>query len=180
MSMAQVGILSLSQLQLHDHSNANTGGAINTVARATGGPVKITSGAMRSTLNAAMTLLKRVIIRENSPGSMDLNYDVTRTGSAGNVNAQARIYRAGAAIWNGVLNNEVAGPTTFSDPNIVLDLLAGDTIEIWGQRVTAGAVCEVTDLEIAYTGTITRLSDKALFTPLVLTAAADILYTVIS
>jgi hypothetical protein len=176
--LAQVGVLSLSQLQLHDHYNLNSGGPVNTLSRVASATVKINHAAAVNTSYAAWVMMKRVLILEDSPGTMDINYTLLNTLGAGSVNAQARIYRAGVLIWSGVDNAEVAGPTIFTDPAIAVDLLSGDCIEIWGYK-TGATACRVTAMEICYSGYITALCRRTLNAALLLTVASDILYEVV-
>jgi len=180
--MSQVGVLSMSQLQLHDHYDDSSGGIINVHSRVASATIKIQAPAIRDTAAGVgvFAMMKRILIRENSLGTMDINYTLARVGGAGTVHGQVQIWRAGAAIWTGVDNNTAAGPTVFTDAAIPQDLLAGDCIEIWGY-VSAGAaaICRIFDMDVCYTGFITSLSRRVLNAALQLTAAADILYTVI-
>lgn len=178
---AQVGVLSLSQLQLHDHYNENSGGVINRIGRVASATVKMTGGGQRTTTAGAWVLLKRFIVLEDTPGTMDINVELTRAGAAGTVHCEARLYRGttGALLWTGVDNSEVAGPTVFTDAAVAIDLLAGDRIEIWGYKIGAGTICSVDDLECCYTGYITHFSRRAVNAAILLTAASDILYTVV-
>lgn len=178
--MAQVGVLSLSQLELHDHYDLNTGGPILEVTRAPSANIRILSAVQRVTVAGVGVWgrLKQVLIRQDTVGSMDLNYTLTRGGGAGTVHAQARIYRNGAAIWTGVDNATAAGPTIFTDAAIAQDLIYGDTLELWGY-VSAGAttICVVEQLEYLWDSSITAVSRIDLTVALGITGAG-ILYTV--
>ena len=160
----QVGVLSLSQLQIHDHYNLNSGGPIITVARGNSANVRITNAPAvatpaGSTLNR---MLKRTIILQDTAGAMTLSYDAEMIPGAGgnSCHARAHIYRAGAIIWTGTNNVlAAAGVTACTDANIVLNLLAGDCIEVWGHIVVgAGEVLEVSALTLRYDATITEIS----------------------
>ena len=176
----QVGILSLAQLQIHDHYNDNSGGPINLISRANSANVRIASGGSMSAAGVGTWgLLARALIQENTPGVMTINYTLTRAGGAGTVHAQARIYRAGALIWSGIDNATAAGPTVYTDAAIALDLLSQDVIDIWGY-VSAGAttICDVDTVEVCYDATLVQLSRRVLTVPLALTGAG-ILYSVV-
>jgi hypothetical protein len=161
--MAQVGVLSLSQLQLHDHYNLNSGGPILTIARANSANIRITNAALvADTGVGADTMLKRTVILQDTTGAMTIVYDGELTPGAGgnSCHIQAHIFRAGVAIWNGT-NNVVAaaGLVAYTDANIVLNLLAGDCIEVWGHIVVGIAESvEVSNLTIRYDATITEIS----------------------
>ena len=180
--MAQVGVLSMSQLQLHDHYDDNSGGPINVHSRIASATIKIANPALRDTVAGVgvFAVMKRVLISENSLGTMDINYSLARVGGAGTVHGEARIYRGVTLLWSGVDNNTIAGPTVYTDAAVAIDLLVGDTIEVWGY-VSAGAaaICRIFDMEVCYTGYITSLSRRVLNAALQLTVAADIQYTVI-
>jgi hypothetical protein len=180
----QVGILSLSQLQLHDHYNLNSGGPINLISRTDSANARLNSGGSMTVAGVGVWgLMARILIQEDSPGAggggMNINYTLTRAGGAGTVHAQARIYRAGALIWNGVDNSTAAGPTVYNDPTIVLNLLAQDVIDVWGY-VSAGAttICDVSAVEVCYDATLVQLSRRVLTVPLALTGTG-LLYEVI-
>lgn len=176
--MGQIGVLSLSQLQIHDHYNWNTGGPINTITRVDSATVKISHAAAANTSQTAFTLMKRILILEDSPGVMNINLTLLNVAGAGTVHGQARIYRAGALVWSGVDNAEAGGPTICNDPAIAFDLLAGDLIDVWGYR-TGATQCRVTAMEICYSGYLTALSRRVLNAAILLSAASDILYQVV-
>lgn len=175
--MAQIGIVASAQLQLHDHYDGSSGGPVNTIIRVAAATTKMYSSSQKTTTNAAWTLLKRIRVDEASPGTCNITYDLSRTGPAGNVNGQAHIYRNGSSIWDGAVNNEVAGPTTFTDAAVAIDFQVGDLIEVWGQRVTAGVGCMIEAEEVLYTGYIQKLARRELAAYLALTPASDILWT---
>lgn len=182
--MAQVGVLSMSQLQLHDHYDINTGGIINATARVASATAKMVSPNVVTTGAGigAWAVMKRIVLREDSTGTMNIVYTLTRTGGAGTVHAQARIYRGttGALLWSGVDNSTAAGPTVYTDAAVAIDLLYGDRVEVWGY-VSAGALttCTLEQQECQYDGYITLLSRRALNAALLLTAASDVLYTAV-
>jgi hypothetical protein len=159
--MMQVGVLSLSQLQLHDHYNFDSGGPILTVTRANSANVRLISAAivMSAAGVGAATMMKRIVLDQDSPGAMTILHTATRAGGAGTIHTQARVMRAGVSIWDGVDNPTVAGPTIFTDAAIALDLLQNDCIEIWG-HVAAGAatICAVEALEVCFDATITSIA----------------------
>lgn len=178
--MAQVGVLSLSQLQLHDHYDWNTGGPIVELTRTASANVRITSAAQRFSAAGVGTWarMKQVLIRQDTVGAMDINYTLTRAGGAGTVHARARIYRGATLLWSGVDNSTAAGPTIFTDAGVAQDLIYGDTLELWGY-VSAGAttICVVETLEYLWDSTITEISRIALAGAIAVTGAG-VLYTV--
>jgi hypothetical protein len=140
--------------------------------------LKISNNAVVNHGNVApFALFKRIVVLEDSLGTMRVDYDLECTVPAGgvSVHGQSRIYRGATLLWSGVDNPEAAGPTTFSDAAIAQDLLAGDTIEVWGYRIGATSV-EISNMRIYYTGSITSLSRRLLTTALPITGA-DMLYT---
>jgi len=179
--MAQVGILSMAQLQLHDHYNYDSGGPILEMTRTPSANVRILSAAQRFS-DAGVgdwARLKQIYIGSDTLGSMDINYTLTRAGGAGTVHAQARLYRGATLLVAGDDNPEAAGPTIFTDAAVAQDLLAGDTVELWG-RVSAGGAttrCVVETLELLWDCSITSISRWPVTVALAVTGAA-IDYTV--
>lgn len=178
--MPQVGVLSLSQLELHDHYDLNTGGPILEVTRAASANVRIASPIQRVTPAGVgvWARLKQVLIRQDTVGVMDINYTLTRAGGAGTVHAQARIYRAGAAIWTGADSATAGGPTVYTDAGVAQDLIYGDTLELWGY-VSAGAttICVVETLQYLWDCSITAITRIPVTVALAITGAG-VLYTV--
>ena len=172
---AQVGVLSLSQLALHDHWDPNSGGPIVLVARLDSATVKINHAAVVVEAGTVQVAVKRILILENSPGVCSINFTIFNTLGAGMAHGRVHIIRAGAVIWSGTQRNEAAGPNSFTDAAIALDLLAGDIIELRAWR-TGATTCEVSDLLVCYDGYISTITRRALNTALLLTAASDILY----
>lgn len=172
---AQVGILSLSQLQLHDHYNYNSGGPILSVARVAAATVKINHAAAVVEGGTTQVAVKRIMILEDSPGTCDINFTITNTLGAGTANGRVHIVRAGAVIWSGILRNEIAGPNTYTDAGVAVDLLAGDIIELRASR-TGATTCLVEDFQVCYDGYVSTITRRALNAALLLTAASDILY----
>ena len=165
--MSQVGVLSLAQLQIHDHGDLNSGGLIATLARTDSATVKISNATARAMIVAAFVRMKQTVILAPSPGSMRVLFTLTRTGAAGTAHGQVRIYRGSTAIFMGADFSEVAGPTIETETAITQDLQALDTIEIWGY--TTGGNCNIDTMQICYTGTITLLSRITLTAPLAVT-----------
>ncbi len=172
---AQVGILSLSQLQLHDHYNFNSGGPILSIARLASASIKINHAAAVVEAGTTQVAVKRILILEDSPGTCDINVTIFNTLGAGTANARVHILRAGAVIWSGLLRNEVAGPNDYTDAGVAVDLLAGDIIELRASR-TGATTCEVSNFQICYDGYVSTITRRALNAALLLTAASDILY----
>jgi hypothetical protein len=175
--MPQVGILSSAQLQTHDHYDYTSGGPILTITRANSANVKITNAAVRTSTAGDLVdrMWKRTLIKQATAGAMRINYTAELDPAAGgdSCHVQAHIYRAGAAIWNGT-NNVVAGggAVIYTDNNIVLDLLAGDAVEIWGHIVVGGGEQILfSQLELCFDAGITLLSRHALTVPLALSVA---------
>ena len=176
----QVGVQSGARIGIHNHSNISQGGLINTIGRVSSATLKINNPTLRSTGLPAFTRLKQVRINEDSPGTMRIDYDLECTVVAGgnSVHGQSRIYRGATLLWSGVDNTELAGPTTYSDVGIAIDLLAGDMVEVWGYRV-AGTVCEISNMVVRYTGSFLSLLQRVLTTALPITGA-DVDYTIIT
>jgi hypothetical protein len=178
---AQVGILSLAQLQIHDHYNDNVGGPILTVTRADSANVRILSGPQRFSPAGvgAWAMMKRIQVLQDSPGACTINYTLTRAGGAGTIHAQARLCRGATLLLAGADNSTAAGPTVFTDAALAQDLLAGDLIEVWGY-VSAGAatICVIEALEVCYDATITSIARWPVTVALALTGAG-LGYTVI-
>lgn len=168
-------------LQAHDHYDWESGGPMATVERTDSANVRIIAAAARVTPAGVgvWSLMKMILIQEKSAGVMTLNYTLARAGGAGTVHGQARIYRAGVAIWIGADNAELNGPTVYTDAAIAQDLDIDDRIEVWGY-VAAGAttVCHVEGLEICYDAEIVELARRELSAPIGL-ADAGILHTVV-
>jgi hypothetical protein len=175
----QIGVVSMAQLQLHDHYNLNTGGLINTVVRVADWLTKIDHPANSQTGSLTYVKLKSVLILEASPGTMNSTFELTRTGAAGNARALVRVYRLGALIWSGDEGITAAGPLTCPDLAIPVDLLYGDLVEIWGRVTAAGALCNVFAWEMGWTGYISHLSRRHLLTSLTLADDADFLYVLV-
>lgn len=179
--MAQVGVLSLSQLALHDHYDWNSGGPIDVYGRVSSATVKITNAAVIANNNAApFECYKRILVLQDSPGTMRIDYDLECTVVlAGNVaHGQSRIYRGAALLWSGVDNPEVAGPVAYQDAAIAIDLQAGDTIEVWGYVIDAGGGgpnCSISQMLVRYTGSVNCMSRRVLTTALPVTGG-DMLY----
>ncbi len=176
----QIGVVSAAQLELHDHYNVNSGGSILTRTRVDSANVRISNGADRFTPNGVgvWALLKQIVVLDDTPGAMTINYDLTRGGGAGTIHGQARIYRAGALLWSGVDNAEMNGPTTYTDAAIAQDLLALDTIEVWGY-VSAGAAtnCHISNMTCSWDMQLTSIARWPITIPLAMTGAG-ILYVV--
>ena len=175
--MPQVGILSMAQLQLHDHYDWNSGGPILTVERTNSANVRITNAAIVNGTPGDLVdrMFKRTIVWQDTAGAMTLNYTAELDPAAGgdSCHVQAHIYRAGVAIWDGA-NNVIAaaGANVYTDANIVLDLLEGDAIEVWGHVVVGGAeTVIISQLEICYDATIHMISRRHLSVPLALSVA---------
>jgi hypothetical protein len=167
----QVGVLSLSQLQFHDHYDYNSGGPINVVSRAISANVRISgSGAMTAAGVGVYACLNRILFLEASPGGMTINFTLTRAGGAGDVNGQWRIYSAtGVLLHSGIDRTTNAGPTIYSE-NIAHDFLENERLEFWGYvRVGATTVCDLSAEELCYDATITYLSRRLLTTALPIT-----------
>jgi hypothetical protein len=181
---AQVGILSLAQLQLHDHYNDNSGGIINVLARTASATQKINNLAARQTTSPAWVMVKSILILENSPGApaggMDIDWLLSCAGG-GVAHSQVRVYRAGIAVFTGADLSTAGVATPETEANIILDLEVNDLVEIWGYHSVGGAgkVCQVDTEHVCYTGTIISLSRRALQTALQTTPAADILYQIL-
>lgn len=177
--MSQVGVLSLSQLQAHDHYGANNGGPILVVSRTASATLKMQSGPQRFTPAGVGTwaMLKRIQVLEDSPGTADILFTMTRAGGAGTIHGQVRIYRGATNLFTGVDNSTAAGPTIYTDAAVAVDFLAGDLIEVWGY-VSAGAttICVVEALQVCYTGVITQISRRVVS---VAVTGADVLYSAI-
>ena len=168
--MSQVGIYSASQLQLHDHYDWSSGGPILSITRADAATVQRTLNNTQQTNNLAWTLMKRILVLENSAGLMRIIYTLRITGTAGTAHAQARILRAGSPIWNGNDNTEVAGPTTFTDSAIAIDLQAQDVIDIYGYNSVGGtSYCDIRTMQLGYTMNITNIARHVITTGVVCT-----------
>jgi hypothetical protein len=122
--------------------------------------------------------MKRILVLEDTTGTADLVFTLTRAGGAGTVHGQIRIQRGATNRFTGVDNSTAAGPTIYTDAAVAVDLLAGDTIEVWGY-VSAGAatICTVETLQVCYTGLITGISRRAVSLAV---TGTDVLYTVVS
>lgn len=172
--MAQVGILSMAQLQLHDHYNYDSGGPILETTRAPSANVRVASPLIRSTPAGVgvWARLKQIYIGSDTLGSMDATYTLTRTGGAGTAHAQLRIYRNATLLFSGVDNSTAAGPTDFTDAAIAIDLQVGDTVELWGY-VSAGAaaVCTVDGLDLFWDMSITSIARWPVTVALAVTGA---------
>jgi hypothetical protein len=177
--MGQVGVVSAAQLALHDHGDLSSGGADNLFSRTDSATVKITNATLRTTANTIFTRMKQIVVLGYSAGSMRVLFTLERTGAAGTVDGQVRIYRAGTAIFTGADFSEIAGPTVESELGIAQDLQPMDSIEVWGSRTGAGTICSISDMSVRYTTTITTLSRVVLTTPLAVTGM-DIPYTIVS
>lgn len=178
----QVGCQSGSRPTIHNHSSISQGGLINTMGRLSSATLKINNGAMvEGNNNAPFQRYKQIRINEDSPGTMRIDYDlecsVVLGGNA--VHAQSRIYRGTTLLWSGIDNTEVAGPTTFSDVGIAVDLQAGDMIEVWGYKIGGGNTCQISVHQVRYTGTFISLLQRVLATPLTI-VGADVDYTIIT
>ena len=181
--MAQVGVLSLSQLQIHDHYDYNSGGPINLLTRTASATVKMLSApaVMSAAGVGTWSMMKRILVGEDSPGTSDLLFTMTRAGGAGTVHGQIRIQRGATNLFTGVDNSTAAGPTIYTDAAAAVDLKAQDTIEVWGYvSVGATTICTVETLQVCYTGTFTKLTRRILNTALQTSAASDVLYTAVS
>lgn len=176
----QVGVQSGARVAVHNHSNISQGGLVDTIGRVSSATLKINNGAVRGTGLPFFTRLKQVRINEDSPGTMRIDYDLECTTVAGgnSVNGQARIYRGATLLWSGVDNPELAGPITYSDAGIAIDLLAGDMVEVWGYR-TGGTTCEISNMMVRYTGSFISLLQRVLTTALPITGG-DVGYTIIT
>jgi hypothetical protein len=106
---------------------------------------------------------------------MTINFTMELDPAAGgdSCHGQARIMRNNVSIWDGVDNAlAAAGPTVYTDANIVLNLLAGDCIEVWGHvAVGGGETCRISQLEICFDATITGVSRYDLSVPLALSVS---------
>ena len=178
--MAQVGILSMAQLQLHDHYNYDSGGPILEMTRTPSANVRILSAAQRFSAAGVgdWARLKQIYIGSDTLGSMDIKYTLTRAGGAGTVHAQARLYRGATLLVAGDDNSTAGGPTEYTDAAVAQDLLAGDTVELWGYvSAGGGTICTVEALELLWDCSITSISRWPVTVALAVTGAG-INYTV--
>lgn len=177
--MSQVGILSLSQLQAHDHYGANAGGPILVVTRTASATLKMQSATQRSTPAGVGTwaMLKRILVLEDTPGTADILFTLTRAGGAGTIHGQIRMYRGSTILFTGVDNSTAAGPTTYTDAAVAVDLLAQDTIEVWGYVSAGGTtICVVEALQVRYDGIITQISRRVVSLAVI---GSDVLYSAV-
>ena len=178
--MSQVGILSMAQLQLHDHYNYDSGGPILEMTRTPSANVRILSAAQRFSDPGVgvWARMKQVYIGSDTLGSMDIKYTLTRAGGAGTVHAQARLYRGATLLVAGDDNSTAGGPTEYTDAAVAQDLLAGDTVELWGYVSAGGTTrCVVETLELLWDCSITSISRWPVTVALAVTGAG-IDYTV--
>ena len=170
----QVGIVSSAQLEIHDHYDYNQGGPILTLSRVDSANVRVTAAAQVFSAAGVGTwaLMKRIVILQDTPGVMTLNYTMTRAGGAGTIHGQARIYHGGTLLWSGTDNSTGAGPTIYTDAAIAQDLQALDTVDVWGY-VSAGATtrCVLETFELCWDCVLSSISRVPVTIPLAITGA---------
>ena len=153
----QVGCQSGSRPSIHNHSNVNQGGAIVLEERIIGAAVLIANAAPKSRAGIpAFTLLKEIVVQENSPGTCTVFFTLQRTGGIGAVNGQ--LWINGVAV--GVNNASNPGPDVWNDV-VALDLVVGDRIQLYGHTNGANTLT-VQDFEIAYSNALNSISTHEL------------------
>ena len=159
---SQVGVQSGARAVIHDHSTISQGGRIFYEQRIIGANVTtpITLNASeKQTVLGVLTMLKRIVINEDSPGSLTVFFTVARGAGAGNVESQ--VYLNGVAV--GVSWTEDPGLGGVQHSRVIPDdLVTGDTLEVWG-RVTVPptpASVKISLMYLEYSYGIQRLSDR--------------------
>ena len=145
-----------------------------TLTRNDSANVRITAAAQVFSAAGVGTwaMMKRIVFLQDSPGTLTLNYTLTRAGGAGTVHAQARMYHGGTLLWSGTDNSTAAGPTIYTDATVAQDLQALDTVDVWGY-VSAGATTRVTleTFELCWDCVLSSISRVPVTIPLAITGA---------
>lgn len=153
----QVGVQSGAKVAVHNHMNISSGGVICVEERSVGVDVTIANNTPRSRAGIpAFTLIKEIVINENSAGTMTVYYDLQRTAGAGAVHGQ--LWVNDVAV--GVDNAANPGPTTFNDI-LALDLVVGDRIQIYAYTIGANTVT-VSNMQLQYTNSLRSVASHAL------------------
>ena len=172
----QIGVQSGARVGIHNHSTISQGGRIFTEERIIGANVTTPTtlnATARQEAGAVLVLLKQIRINEDTTGSLTVYFNVSRGAGAGNVESEVR------------LNGVAVGASWVEDPGlggvqhsrvVPDDLNVGDTLEIWGRKITPVFV-EVWNMYLEYSYGILQLSDRTMAPLLGTTYAVPILQT---